>query len=90
LLSQKVEGGQWWVQDCSAATENLLIAVHAMGLGAVWLGVYPKEERVDGVRKLLGLPEHVIPLNIISIGHPAETKTPGDRYEPSRVHQNKW
>jgi nitroreductase len=89
LLLQKVEG-QWWVQDCSAATQNLLIAAHAMGLGAVWLGVYPREERVDGIRKLLGLPENVMPLSIISIGYPAETKAPGDRYEPSRVHHNKW
>ena len=54
--------GEMWVQDCSAATENLLIAVQAKGLGAVWLGVYPVEERVSDIRRLLGIPEGVVPL----------------------------
>ncbi|UCD71973.1 MAG: nitroreductase family protein, partial [Syntrophobacterales bacterium] len=63
-----------WVQDCAAATENLLIAVQAKGLGAVWLGVYPREERVTDFRKLLGIPEHVIPFSLIPIGYPAEHK----------------
>jgi nitroreductase len=79
-----------WVQDCSAATENLLIAANAMGLGAVWLGVYPMEERIAGVRKLLGLPENVIPLCIIVVGHPAETKLPANRFNLERVHRDKW
>lgn len=79
-----------WVQDCSAATENLLIAAHAMGLGAVWLGVYPREDRVEGIRKMLHLPNHVIPLCVVSIGHPGEEKPPGNRYDPSRVRFNKW
>ncbi len=79
-----------WVQDCSAAIENLLIAANAQGLGAVWLGVYPYEERVNGVRKLLGLPEHVITLGIILVGYPAEKKPPANRFKQERVHQNKW
>ena len=79
-----------WVQDCSAAIENLLIAANAHGLGAVWLGVYPYEERVNGVRKLLGLPEHVITLGIILVGYPAEKKPPANRFKQERVHQNKW
>ncbi len=80
----------YWVQDCSAATENLLLAAHAKGLGAVWLGVYPREERVDGLRKLLGIPEHVIPFSLVPIGHPAEQKPPAERYNPSRIHFNRW
>jgi len=64
LELQKYEG--YWVQDCSAATENLLIAAQAKGLGAVWLGVYPIEERVAGFRNLLGVPDHVIPFALIS------------------------
>ena len=85
---QKYEG--YWVQDCSAATQNILIAAQAKGLGAVWLGVYPVEDRVIGLRKLLGIPEHVIPFALISIGHPAEQKPRSDRYSDSRVHHNQW
>jgi nitroreductase len=80
----------YWVQDCSAATQNILIAANAKELGAVWLGVYPREERVKAVQKLLGLPEHVIPLGFISIGYPAEKKPPSNRYDESRVHHNQW
>ena len=80
----------YWVQDCSAATQNILIAANAKGLGAVWLGVYPREERAKTAQKLLGLPEHVVPLCFISIGYPAEEKPPSNRYDESRVHRNRW
>lgn len=80
----------YWVQDCSAATQNLLLAAHARGLGAVWLGIYPRMERVTGLRKLLGLPEHVIPLALVAIGHPAEHLPPAERYNAVRVHRNRW
>ena len=79
-----------WVQDCSAATQNLLLAAHALGLGAVWLGVYPREERVNGLRKLLNLPDHVKPLSLISIGYPWEEKGDPERYDESRVHYDGW
>ncbi len=82
--------GQYWVQDCSAATENLLIAVESKGLGAVWLGVHPLEERVQGLRALLDIPPHVVPFALIPIGHPAERKPPANRYSEARVHQNRW
>lgn len=85
---QKYQG--YWVQDCSAATENILIAANAIGLGGVWLGVYPIEERVVGIRKLLSMPEKVIPFALLSIGYPAEQKPPADRYNESRVHYEKW
>ena len=79
-----------WVQDCSAATENLLLAAVALGLGTVWLGVYPRDERVSSVRPILGLPDHIIPLNLVSIGHPAEQKPPRTQYDESRVHRGGW
>ncbi len=79
-----------WVQDCSAATENLLIAATALNLGAVWLGVYPREERVSAVRQVLKIPNDVVPLNIVSIGHPAEVKAPRTQYDKERIHQNTW
>jgi nitroreductase len=79
-----------WVQDCSAATENLLLAAVTLGLGAVWLGVYPRESRVRPIRKVLGLPETIVPLNLISIGHPAEEKEPRTQYDELRVHRENW
>jgi len=84
------ESERFWVQDCSAAAENLLLAVTALGLGAVWLGVYPREERVAAVRKVLGIPEALAPLNLISIGHPAEEKKPRTQYDDARVHREQW
>jgi nitroreductase len=78
------------VQDLSAATENILIAVQAKGLGAVWLGLHPVKERIDGVRKLLNIPRDVIPLCVIPIGYPAEQKPPANRYDQSRIHHDKW
>jgi nitroreductase len=81
---------RYWVQDCSAATENLLLAATALDLGAVWLGVYPREERVTAVREVLSIPEHITPLNLISIGHPAEEKEPRTQYDGSRVHYERW
>jgi nitroreductase len=80
----------YWVQDCAAATENILIAAQYKRLGAVWLGVYPREGRVKGLKELLNLPVRVIPLSIVSIGHPAEKKEPSNRYNESRIHINKW
>lgn len=85
---QKYEG--YWVQDCSAATENILIAAQAKGLGAVWLGLFPIEDRVIALRKLLNIPEEVTPLSLISIGYPAEEKPPSGRYDTSRIHHDRW
>ena len=89
-LQKEVHQG-FWVQDCSAATENILIAISHNGLGGVWVGVYPREDRVDGMRKLLGLPEHVVPFALIPLGYSATEKNrPVDRFDPSRIHYNKW
>ena len=81
---------RFWVQDCSAATENLLLAAVALGLGAVWLGIYPRDERVGFAREILGLPDFITPLNLISIGHPAEKKPPRTQYDEARVHWDGW
>ena len=78
------------LQDCAAATENILIAAHTLGLGGVWLGVHPNEDRISGIRKLFKLPEEIIPVNVISIGYPAETKEPRTRYNAEYVHCNRW
>jgi nitroreductase len=79
-----------WVQDCSAATQNLLLAATATGLGAVWTAVYPMEDRVAGVRQLLNLPDHVIPLSLVPIGYPAEQPAKADRFKAERVHKDRW
>jgi nitroreductase len=80
----------YWVQDCSAATENLLVAAAALGLGAVWLGVHPRDDRIGFTRQILGIPENISPLNLISIGHPAEEKEPRTQYDEARVHRGQW
>lgn len=80
----------FWVQDCAAATQNILIAAADMGLGSVWCGVHPREDRVSGLRNLLGLPDHIMPLALIPIGHPDEKKPPSDRFDPARIHYDKW
>ncbi len=82
--------GEMWIQDCSAATENILIAVQSKGLGAVWLGVYPREERVSGLRRLLQIPNRIIPFALIPIGYPAEEKPPSNRYAEDRIHHDIW
>ena len=79
-----------WVIACSAATENLLLAAHASGLGAVWLGVYPRPERVAGLKTLLGLPEEITPLDAVALGWPAEAKERADRFKPDRIHYEQW
>lgn len=79
-----------WVQDCSAAAENLMLAAHAQGLGSVWLGVEPDAERVWGMRQLLRLPLEVHPLALIAIGHPAEEPRKVDRFNPQRIHYDRW
>ncbi len=84
------DAGGYWVQDCSAAAENVLLAAHALGLGGVWLGVHTRPDREQGIRTLLRLPPHMEPLCILAIGHPAEVRPPEDRFDPARVHRNGW
>ena len=81
---------EFWVQDCSAATQNILLAAHSMGLGAVWCGVYPNSERVEALKNLLSLPDNIIPLNIIPIGVREKEQEPKDKWKEDRIHWNKW
>jgi nitroreductase len=87
---EKFPGKGYWPLDGAVAAENILVAAHAVGLGAVWTAIYPYEDRMAAVQKLLGLPEAVQPLCIIPIGYPAEKKFRENRFEPARYHQNKW
>jgi nitroreductase len=79
-----------WIMDCSAATENILLAVEALGLGAVWTAVYPDTVKIENVRKIVGLPEQVIPLNMIPIGYPAKEEFPKEKWNEAAVHWNQW
>lgn len=88
LSLEKYEG--FWVQDCSAATMNILHAVHGLGLGAVWCGIAPVQERVAAAQKQFGLPDNVIPLSVIPIGVPDQKAGTVDRYREDRIHRNTW
>jgi nitroreductase len=85
-LSPNPAARLFWVQDCSAAAENLLIAAVELGLGTVWVGVHPVGEFVHIGRQVVGLPRHVTPLGLIYVGYPAEEKAARTRYRASRVH----
>lgn len=76
--------------DCSAATQNMLLAAHAIGLGAVWIGIYPRTERINGLKTLFQLPEHIVPFSIVSLGHPAIEKDMPERFNEERIHYEKW
>jgi len=78
------------IQDCSAATENILIAARAKGLGSCWLGVYPRENRINNLRKMLKIPENILPFSLISLGYPQVEQLRVDRYNSERIHKNKW
>jgi nitroreductase len=85
-------GGElsYLLQDCSAAIENLLLAAHALGLGACWLGVHPRQPRIEALTKILCLPDQVVPVSAVALGWPAEEKPSRTRFEPSYVHQETW
>ena len=80
----------FWSQDCSAATQNLLLAAEALGLGAVWTGVYPNAELYPKLHDFLGLPANVQALCAIPVGHPAADEQPKDKWKPENIHYEKW
>ncbi len=80
----------FWVQDCSAATENVLIEIQELGLGGVWLGIYPLEDRVKAIQEIFKLPDNIIPFSIIPVGYPDEKKETPSRYNPNKVRYNRW
>jgi nitroreductase len=89
-IAQNDSAKRFWVQDCSAATENLLVAAAGLGLGTCWVASYPKEDVMKIVRETLGIPEDVFPLNLLYVGYPAEEKAPRTQYDEKRVHWEKY
>lgn len=80
----------YWVIDCAAATQNLLLCAHALGLGAVWTGTYPNEDRMDAYSELFGLPEYVVPHSLVILGYPVQQPPSVDRFKTERIHHNGW
>lgn len=80
----------YWVQDCSAAVENMLIEINSLGLGSVWLGVHPMPEREEYLRKFFSLPAKIIPFALLPVGYPAQQLPAADRFDQARVHYEKW
>lgn len=78
------------LQDVSAAIENLLLALHAQGLGGVWLGIHPNDDRIDAVKRAFHLPENIVPVSAIALGHPAEAPEARTRFDASKVHYGTW
>jgi len=81
---------EYCAEDCSAAVQNILLAAHGMGLGAVWMGMYPNEDRVSGAHEAFGIPQDMLPAAMVCIGHPAERRDVPDRYEEERIHWGEW
>lgn len=90
--NKKIEENEAYLnQNCAAATQNILLSAFALGLGSVWLGVYPKKERIDPISELLKLPENILPISLIAIGYPDEIKEIPQRFDLNKVHYNgKW
>lgn len=80
----------FWVQDCSAVTENILLAAHALNYGAVWTGVFPVEDKVTAVKEILKMPEDIIPLCVIPLGIEKDSSKPKDKFNPDLIHYDKW
>lgn len=91
-MEKAIEGDvrEFWVQDCSAATENILLAAHALGLGAVWTGFYPNVEKAKMLANILNIPSNQIVLCVIPMGYPAESPAPKDKWNTENVHYNVW
>lgn len=79
-----------WIQDLSAASENILLAATALGLGAVWTSAFPHPDRETAIHEVLGMPENLIPLCVIPVGLPSQEQKPRDKWNPDRIHYNKW
>lgn len=80
----------YWAVDCAAATQNILLAAHAKGIGSVWLGLHPRAERKKGIQRLFDLPPHIQPFSLIALGYPAEEKEIPRRFDKNRIHYNQW
>lgn len=78
------------ISDCSASIQNILLAAHGLGLGAVWCGVYPREHLMKGMTEVLNLPEHIVPVGMVVVGVKDEEKSVIDRYDEDKIHYNRW
>jgi nitroreductase len=82
--------GGYWAADCAAATQNMLIAAHALSLGSLWIGLHPRPQRVADIRAIITLPETVVPFSLVVLGYAAEEKSMEVRFDVSRIHQDQW
>ena len=91
-LRKTLEGRaqEFWIHDVSAATENLLLAAHSMGLGAVWCAVQPSEEKIEQIREILSMPKYLVPLCVVPVGYPAEQPEVKDKWKTENIHYNAW
>ena len=80
----------YWMLDCSAATQNILLSARALGLGTCWLGIYPRDERITKIRKMMNLPENIIPFSLVSIGYTTSRQKKVERLDDFRIHINQW
>ena len=87
---QLQHGEGYWVVDCGAATQNLLLSAHALGVGGCWVGLHPREGRKRDISRLLDLPEHIQPFALVALGFPMEQKSRPDRFHPEKVRYNGW
>ena len=88
--SSRFKSPYFWSQDCAEASQNILLAAKALGLGTVWIGVYHRENLMEGMRTLFKIPEGVVPFSLIAVGYPAEEKLRPDRFDEQRIHYNRW
>lgn len=88
-LDKERSQGNWPI-DCAAATQNMLLEIASLGLGGCWLGIYPREQRMNRLRELIGAPEHIVPFSLIALGYPAEELAPKDTFDAKRIYYNSW
>ena len=90
VCGNKSVSEKFWIQDCCAVTENILLAVESLNLGAVWCAVFPDDVKVQQIQELFSISEDIIPLNIVPIGYPLVKEYPKQKYTDKKVHLNKW
>ncbi len=90
IVCGDADKSSYWYLDCSAASQNILLAIEAMGLGGVWTAAYPYDDRIQVVRDAVGLPKNIIPLNVIPVGHPKGMQNAKDKWDPEKVHWDKY
>lgn len=86
----KVKSDGFWIQDLAAVTQNILLQAHSIGLGSVWLGVYPRDDREIGIKKYFNLPDEIIPFSLVSLGYADESPQTTERYDHKKIHFNHW